>query len=201
MVQEEHAGYLAALSRTADDIAAVRELLESMEEPGQADAGAFARWSLTNYRFHNRLIESSRRPRLCRIALSLRDSVEGYVRLEAAMTGQVHDAASEHWQMFEAFRAGDAHGLARLSREHVAGTASRLLDGLRSASRQDRPDRIGDAASPDRPASAGFVPRSLASDGRRLDAGVPADAPAGAAAPAAGRVTRPANQAGNPRVT
>lgn len=133
MVLEEHAGYLAARARTAEDVEAVGELLERMEGADHTHEGAFARWSVTNYRFHNRILESSRRPRLCRIALSLRDSVEAYVRLEAAMTGEVRDAESEHRQIFEAFRAGDANGLAKLSREHVAGTASRLLDGLRKA--------------------------------------------------------------------
>jgi DNA-binding GntR family transcriptional regulator len=140
MVLEEHAGYLAARSRTAEDVETVRELLVRMEGADHTHEGAFARWSLTNYRFHNRIIESSRRPRLCRIALSLRDSVEAYVRLEAAMTGEVRDAESEHRQIFDAFRAGDANGLAKLSRQHVAGTASRLLDGLRKAGHRDVTD-------------------------------------------------------------
>lgn len=140
MVLEEHAAHLAARSRTADDIAAVRALLEKMEGTDHTIEGAFAQWSVTNYRFHNRIIESSRRPRLCRIALSLRDSVETYVRLEAAMTGQVREAESEHRQLFDAFCACDANGLAKLSREHVAGTASRLLDGLRSAGRPGNGD-------------------------------------------------------------
>lgn len=140
MVLEEHAGYLAARSRTTEDISAVRELLERMEGTDHETEGAFAQWSVTNYRFHNRIIESSRRPRLCRIALSLRDSVEAYVRLEAAMTGEVREAESEHRQLFDAFRAGDANGLAKLSRQHVLGTASRLLDGLRSAGRPGNGD-------------------------------------------------------------
>jgi DNA-binding GntR family transcriptional regulator len=140
MVLEEHAGYLAARARTAEDIAAVEALLVTMERVDLAVDGGFARWSLINHQFHTRIIDSSRRARLCRIAASLRDSVEAYVRVEAAITGQVRDAADEHRQIFDAFRAGDATGLAKLSRRHVEGTAQRLLDGLRQAERSGASD-------------------------------------------------------------
>jgi DNA-binding FadR family transcriptional regulator len=77
------------------------------------------------------MINSSRRRRLTRVASNLRSAVEPYVRMELSLTGDVDEAASEHREMLEAFRAGDSAGLSELSRRHVEGTARRLLRGIR----------------------------------------------------------------------
>jgi DNA-binding GntR family transcriptional regulator len=137
MVIEEHAGYLAARARTQTDIQAVQHSLEQMENIEPVTPDHYGHWSKCNYEFHSRIIAASRRPRLLRIAGSLRDSVEPYVRIETGITGHVHDASHEHRDLFDAFRAGDADGLAALSKRHVQGTARRLLDGLRHAARHN----------------------------------------------------------------
>ena len=131
MVVEEHAGAIAAQRRTAADVAAVEALLMKMEKLDPAIMAQQSEWIRLNYEFHSRIIASSGRKRLARIAGNLRSAVEPYVQTELRMTGDVVDAGREHREMLEAFRAGDSIGLAELSRVHVKGTSRRLLKGLR----------------------------------------------------------------------
>jgi DNA-binding GntR family transcriptional regulator len=134
VVLEEHAARIAALARTQDDIDAVALLVERMEQLARAGGNYGADWARLNRDFHMRLVASSRRRRLSTIVETLRDSVETYVRAEMGLTGDVRSAMREHREILEAFRAGDAEGLAELSRRHIQGTARRLLDGLRKRS-------------------------------------------------------------------
>jgi DNA-binding GntR family transcriptional regulator len=130
-VLEEHAGRVAALTRTQADVDELEQLIHSMEALDPKNKEQRDQWALANYDFHLRLIASGRRKRLTRIAFNLRDVVEPYVNMEVAVTGDVLQATREHREMLEAFRAGDAAGLAALCRSHVAGTAERLLAGIR----------------------------------------------------------------------
>jgi DNA-binding GntR family transcriptional regulator len=131
-VIEEHAGRVAARSRTREDVEDVERIVLAMDALDTGDPKFGTRWTLLNYEFHNRIIACSRRKRLGRIAATLRSTTEPYVRVEIDLTGDAVDAGREHREMLEALRAGDADGLAELSRQHVEGTARRLLKGLRS---------------------------------------------------------------------
>lgn len=132
MLIEEHAGRIAALSRTPADVVEVEKLVVVMEQLDPKAPDYRSRWTLLNYEFHLRIIECTRRKRLSRIAGTLRSTVEPYVSVEIDLTGNAEAAAREHREMLEALRAGDAAGLAELSRQHVESTARRLLKGLRS---------------------------------------------------------------------
>jgi DNA-binding GntR family transcriptional regulator len=142
-VLEEHAGKVAALARTQTDIDEVERLIISMEALDPKNDDERRKWTLANYDFHLRLIASGRRKRLTRIAFNLRDVVEPYVNMEVAVTGDVVQATREHREMLEAFRAGDAPGLAALCRHHVEGTAERLLSAIRR--RASSPDTASSA--------------------------------------------------------
>lgn len=133
MVIEEHAGLVAAQSRTEQDVRDVEDIVAAMEGLDPADDYFTSRWTLLNYDFHARIVASSGRKRLARIAGNLRSSVEPYVRVELSMTGDVEEAGREHREMLEAFRARDGKALAELSRRHVEHTSSRLLAELRSS--------------------------------------------------------------------
>ena len=61
---------------------------------------------------------------------NLRDTVEPYIRLEAAITGDLQEANAEHREIFEAFRRGDAEAAAHLCCMHCEHTAARLKQGL-----------------------------------------------------------------------
>jgi len=131
-VIEEHAGLVAAQARNERDVREAEELVERMEALDRSAPDFHADWMLLNYAFHTRIVASSGRRRLARVADNLRSSVEPYVRVELLMTGDVEEAAREHRELLEAFRARDGATLARLSRQHVDHTARRLLAGLRS---------------------------------------------------------------------
>jgi DNA-binding GntR family transcriptional regulator len=131
VVIEEHAARVAARARTPEDIEAVEALVVRMERVARGIGDYNAEWARLNRDFHSRLVASGRRRRLSNTVDTLRDTVEAYVRTEMRLTGDVAKALVEHREMLEAFRAGDAGGLAELSRLHVEGTARRLLDGLR----------------------------------------------------------------------
>lgn len=137
MVIEEHAGRIAAQSRTAQDISDIEKTVATMDGLDSKMPDFQMQWTLLNYEFHNRIIASSRRKRLTKIAGTLRSMTESYVRMEIDLTGDAIDAGREHREMLEALRAGDAQGLAELSRQHVEGTARRLLKGLRARSLTD----------------------------------------------------------------
>jgi DNA-binding GntR family transcriptional regulator len=149
-VLEEHAGYLAALGRTAVDIANVSEILEQMRPLRRNTPREMETWSELNREFHARLFAASRRRHLCRIIGTLRDTVESYIRLTVA-NASLADAWRTHEEIFEAFRDGDALLLARLSRQHVRHSAESLLSRLRQATARDERSTM---QSPRKPAGS-----------------------------------------------
>ena len=134
MVLEEHAGAVAARARTEQDIADVEVLMRRMEMIARQSSNYTGEWAHVNRDFHSRLVRSCRRRRLLDMSNTLRESVEAYVRIEMTLTGDVESALLEHRELFAAFKAGDASGMAELSRKHVESTAKRLLSGLRRKS-------------------------------------------------------------------
>ena len=85
MAVEEHAGLVATRKRTAGDIAEVRALLNRMEALDPDGESYLEDWARLNQGFHQRLFASSRRLRLVRVADTLRDAVEPYIRIEAGL--------------------------------------------------------------------------------------------------------------------
>jgi len=132
-VVEEHAGHLAALARTPADVTRVGDILARMEALDRNKKGHFAEWFRCNRDFHTEMLAASKRARVVRLAGTLRDAVEPYIRAESEHRrgDNVRDADAEHREMFEAFSAGDARGLAELSRRHVERAAGLLLRGMR----------------------------------------------------------------------
>ena len=131
IVVEEHAALVAARARTDADIHDVRAILEQMESLDSAGSTYLYDWARLNSAFHSRIIESSRRRHLARFARMLRDTVAPYILIEAHLTGDVAAADTEHREIFEALKAGDARSLSELSRRHVEETFRRLIDGMR----------------------------------------------------------------------
>lgn len=135
-VLEEHAGYLAALNRTATDVQMVDELLRKMQAVTQPSPRKMQVWSALNRDFHAKIFAASGRRHLCRMITTLRDSVESYIRKSVANTSLI-EANEAHEEIFESFKDGDALQLARLSRRHVRHSAEALLDRLRLANIRD----------------------------------------------------------------
>ena len=155
MLLEERAAFLAAQRRTERDIEELRVLLLEMEDIGTGPGYDLERFMAANRAFHERILETSGRRRLCRLMLGLRDNVERYVRAGASMIGSLERVRREHRQIFEAFRRGDAERTAALCAAHVRSTGERLLRALSShgggaaaaAASSDRPRRRGPRAA------------------------------------------------------
>lgn len=131
MMLEERAGYLATLARTPEDVAAVEAILDAMAQMPVRSVEDIPAWSAYNLKFHSRLFLSSRRMHLCRLAATLRDSVEPYIRIDAANSGRIEAADVDHAAMLDAFREGNAERVAALSREHCESTCASVLESLR----------------------------------------------------------------------
>lgn len=128
---EEHAAYVATKARKPSDVQQVKSLLESL---GKISSGSLAdapEWVKINRRFHNRIFASSRRTHLCQAIRNYRDWVDGYIRLEIAMTGRLADAHREHCEIVKAFADGDADLAAHLSRAHCTHTLEQLLEAVK----------------------------------------------------------------------
>ncbi len=127
---EERAGFLATERRTDADVAALTLILEEIDALDAAGGIEVAAFAERNLAFHERLFAPCARPRLIRLMATLRGSVDRYARMTAVVAGSLGRAQPEHWQILEAYRAGDAQSVARLCRAHVEGTAARLVAAL-----------------------------------------------------------------------
>jgi DNA-binding GntR family transcriptional regulator len=83
-----------------------------------------------NREFHDRLYVGSGRPQLCRLMAVLRTNVERYIRIGSLMAGDQTRVRDEHFQIFDAFRRGNAQEVGRLCRAHCMATRDRLLARL-----------------------------------------------------------------------
>lgn len=127
MMLEERAGYLATLRRTEADVAAVEHLLLALEAARSKEPFDVRHWASCNRAFHARLVETSGRKHLCRMLLLLRDSVERYVRFEISMLSHV---SSDHREIVEAFKRGDAEAVGRISRRHCEKISASIIARL-----------------------------------------------------------------------
>ena len=130
MMLEERAGYLATLRATPDDVEAVRERLYAMDGIPTTAPDHILRFVEANREFHDRLYVVSGRPQLCRLMAMLRTNVERYIRIGTLVAGDQTRVKDEHFQIFDAFRRGNAREVGRLCREHCATTRDRLLARL-----------------------------------------------------------------------
>jgi DNA-binding GntR family transcriptional regulator len=130
MMLEERAGYLATQRATPQDVADLEQLLHTMDDISVTNAEEAARFANQNRAFHDRLFQGSGRPQLCRLMAMLRTNVERYIRIGAMIAGNLDRVRDDHYQIFYAFKRGDALTVARLCREHCEATCERLIARL-----------------------------------------------------------------------
>lgn len=131
MMLEEYAARLATQRRTPEDIATVKGLVDAMDQVLMDSPGNIAKWAALNREFHSAIHRATGQKHLCQVAGNLRDVVEQYVRLDAAIAQNIGEAQKDHRGIVQAFEAGDAELAARLAREHCQHTCDRLLASLR----------------------------------------------------------------------
>ena len=131
MVLEEHAAYVATLSRTSSDVTALEACLNETERLAKrADRADRSAWFAANERFHDTLVGASRRGYLQQVSRSARAKLAPYVRMEVEITKNLESAQADHRAVFEAFKCGDADLAAKLSRTHCESTATRFIQAL-----------------------------------------------------------------------
>jgi DNA-binding GntR family transcriptional regulator len=124
---EEHAGRLAATTRSQQDVDAVISLADQMAQIKLEGPESFDQWCRLNLEFHQRIISACKRRHVIKVALQLRDLVEPYIRLETSISGDDAEANLEHARIAAAFRDGDARLVGSLSALHCYHTRDRLI--------------------------------------------------------------------------
>lgn len=127
---EGRASALAAGRRTISDIRALEALLGEMDRCARGRTVDIVRWAALNRDFHMKLFQISGRRQLSRMATTLRDSVERYVRVDYAMSEMLRHAQHEHRGIFGALKAGDSERIEVLTRQHCQHTRDRLIASL-----------------------------------------------------------------------
>jgi len=128
---ESDAAARAARNATAADVAALQDLAQRMETAARAPVRDVSGYSELNRRFHARILSLSGNRHLEEIALNLMDMgflVRAYRTFEQT---NVERSLSDHQQLVEAIRDGDADCAAAVMRAHVL-TAARIFKGTRA---------------------------------------------------------------------
>src|SRR3954465_3698434 len=133
----------AATNRTAEDVAALREILAAMEECAAADAEAY--FSL-NWALHRRIAKGCRNAPLHSIYLTLLDFLEDGLRPGDLREFNPATDVAIHRELVDAIEAGPGPRLEAAVERHVA-----IPVGLRNPHSRSRP---GPRAAPSRPAQA-----------------------------------------------
>lgn len=127
---EAMAGHAATLRRSDEVVADLERCVAQLERLGArapVDVDAF---TALNAQFHERLLESSGRPFLNRMLRLVRSNAERYARAGAGMLLDLRESQREHRSILDAYRAGDAAGVAKLCKAHRDATRKRLLAQL-----------------------------------------------------------------------
>jgi DNA-binding GntR family transcriptional regulator len=132
MLVEGYMGYVATLERTEEDVRALETRLLVLERtPASLTSNAQrAKYATANREFHETLFAASRNARLTQLASNISSTIQPYILLELSKTHDLAGGLSHHREIFEAFRAGDAAKVAKLSRLHCEATAMRFLEVL-----------------------------------------------------------------------
>ncbi|MFB9947446.1 GntR family transcriptional regulator [Rhizobium puerariae] len=131
MLLEERAGYLATQKRTDSDVAAVQEAFKEMLKIQARAKYDREGWGVANRSFHDRLFAPCNRPHLLRMLGQQRDLVTLYVRIGGNIAPDIERTTEDHRRILDAYERQDADEVARLSREHVEHTMTRLVSKLR----------------------------------------------------------------------
>jgi DNA-binding GntR family transcriptional regulator len=167
MLVEGYAGYVATLSRTENDVRALKACVEEMDRLPTRNPSdeELRRWSILNLRFHDILVKASHLQHLRQIAANIQSKIIPYIRIEVSMVATLEEGHRQHHQILDAFHKGNADRVAIISRKHCEATALRFVKALRG--RGLVPD-LSDAALTDLgPAAMLVEPPRLGRAGRK----------------------------------
>ena len=110
------------------DLDEAAEALEAYEKA--LDRGQVADWGALNWRFHSALYRAAGRPRWLEAVAQLNRQTDRFVRLQLALTGALDRARSEHRELLELARRGEAEAAATLVRVHIQDAGQMLVRAL-----------------------------------------------------------------------
>lgn len=111
---EALAGSEAARWATAEDIAALEELLGQMDRIDDT-----REWEGVHCAFHERFYQISRLPRLNHLVATLRGQMRPYSQLYLRDAGHIVEAQAEHHALVKALGRRDSAEIERIIREHL----------------------------------------------------------------------------------
>ncbi len=118
---------LAVPRLTADDVAALQELIETMSK--RAERGAVSEFFEANAAFHARLFQASGNSKLEALYRQLLGQMGRYRIRSLILRGNLQRSIAEHAAILRAAKRGDADRAAHLMSEHVR-VPQRRLKGL-----------------------------------------------------------------------
>ncbi|ABG03186.1 transcriptional regulator, GntR family [Rubrobacter xylanophilus DSM 9941] len=121
----------AALNRTQEDIAGLREILSQMES--RLEAGDLLGASDLNGQFHRRLVEISNHATISKLLKMLNSQLIRFQYRTILTPGRPASSLAEHRAIFEAVEAGDPERAEQAMRRHLSG----VTEALRRAAAQE----------------------------------------------------------------
>lgn len=105
-----------------EELESIIEAMRSTNDPAQ--------WRQLNTRFHLRIYESSRCPRLVGLIRNLTDATVGYSQMATLRAPRSWWADTEHEQLLEALRASDVPRAQGIIKEHLNLTVGFMIEFL-----------------------------------------------------------------------
>jgi DNA-binding GntR family transcriptional regulator len=131
---EGYAGYVGTLRRKQADVKIVSAALQEMEKlPVKLTRESQRlRWSSLNRQFHAGIFAPSGNTHLLQISANLNAKLDPYIMSETVVTQRQEASREDHRRIYDAFAAGDADGVGRLSRLHCERIANSFVDMLQA---------------------------------------------------------------------
>jgi DNA-binding GntR family transcriptional regulator len=124
---------------TDHDRAEIKEILDEMGALSSSEADKL-HYTELNRRFHARVYQPAKMPKLERMILDLRDASAAYMNLHRAIARTIADTQRDHTLIYEACRDGDADRAGEELRAHLRHTVEVVTRGL--GSRSDEPATV-----------------------------------------------------------
>jgi DNA-binding GntR family transcriptional regulator len=132
---ESYAAYLAAQRITDEELDQIAAHLREMDRV--KDRGDIDLLIHLNREFHVAIYATAGEQRLSDLIDNYLDLAERYRRIFHSLKDRAEHTVEEHQELFDALRDRDAERMSRLTREHLAQTATALVEALLQRQEQE----------------------------------------------------------------
>ncbi|MCJ7626618.1 MAG: GntR family transcriptional regulator [Anaerolineaceae bacterium] len=121
---ESHAGYLAAINISDEEIEELEEILQAMAEAAeQRNVSALKE---LNFHFNKKIFIASRKSFLCEQTIMFMRAADKYRRIHFSVRKLTTDAIAEHWELVEALKKHDPKAVVEISRKQNQRSVSAM---------------------------------------------------------------------------